>query len=554
MKRFILFISAFLTVFTFSSCGSVMKMVGDVAGSLLTGKTNDLNTAAVQVFYMRNIYPQETGVAETDYFKDNWKEEGNMVFVSMLNKSGVGMLTIDGKVTIDGTEVPHIKNGFYGKWIEKSDLSPKKAVLETTTGQRVEFTVSPPPPIKILSVNGKSSNMEVSIEKDLVLELQAPNVEPGTEIKIALVTDVMGIDVFTDVGIFKYKDKIRIPAAMWKNPLTAIAPKTGKNWLKVERYNLNLNRVGGVGATQVVQTALDCVPVTLSGELDETFFGTIDEQGIQIKEEMNGFNVQLSKPNAFLGKPFSKAKKFAMASFSVRATKLQQSRTSVRTSTSYTATHKITTTTTTTRTKTFPKLPEAYWDNLVAKLYKDVMGVLNKNYNIQLIPMERVLNAPSYAALEPISDNVSIVEVEKSYKGTKNLIPTTLSAIYNNMSSTFASDRIDSRLIRELDVDGLIAVTVDLEMDWEGALSPRMSIRISGAPNGYIAGPTIYAQGVISGKGTTLDTAKMDAQGLMDVLPKVIRQKDLINAFSNSIKTLKSEEKKQAYEALWSLK
>jgi len=188
-------------------------------------------------------------------------------------------------------------------------------------------------------------------------------------------------------------------------------------------------------------------------------------------------------------------------------------------------------------------------------LYADFEQVLKRNYNIDLIPIEDVLKAPSYNRLEPISDNISVVEVEKSYKGTKNLIPTTVSAIVDNISTTFASDRIDARLIKELDVDGLISATLDLEMDWESAaLSPRLSIRISGAPNGYIAGPTIYVQGVINGKGVDWDEARMEADYVMEALPNTIRQKDLMMALDTALKKISAAEKEKAYDALWAIK
>ena len=124
-----------------------------------------------------------------------------------------------------------------------------------------------------------------------------------------------------------------------------------------------------------------------------------------------------------------------------------------------------------------------------------------------------------------------------------------------NVATTFASDRIDSRLIRELDVDGLIAVTIDLEMGYDDfSLSPRMSLRISGAPNGYKAGPTIYQQGVVFGKGMSLDKAKMNADYLMEVLPNIIRQKDLMQALDSGLKMMAIKEKEADYEVLWSLK
>jgi len=215
----------------------------------------------------------------------------------------------------------------------------------------------------------------------------------------------------------------------------------------------------------------------------------------------------------------------------------------------------IKTTTTTTTTKTFPQLPEAYWDALVNNLYADFEKVLMDNYNIELIPIEDVIKAKSYAALEPIKDEVSVVEIEKSYGGTKNLIPTTLSAIVDGISTTFAADRLDSRLIRELGVDGLIAVTLDIEMSWEGyRLSPRMSLRISGGPNGYKVGPTIYAQGLISGPGLELEEANMNSTYLSEVLPNIIRQDELMNALNVALNKLKEAEKEKDYETIWNLK
>jgi len=544
VKKLILLSSIITILF---GCGAITKMTGSLVGSLMTKSTDNLNNAAIQVYFMRNVIPKASGVVDVDYFEETWQENGNMVFVSLLNRGGIGFLTVDGTVEIDGDMVPHIKNGFYGKWIDQDDLSPKRVVIKTKTGQQAEFTVAAPEAIKIKSVNGKSEGAEVNVNSDLVLELESPNTSKDTEFKISMINNIMGLSAFTDIGIFKYKNKVTIPAAMWENSGSGMSPRDGENWLKIERFNVMPTNVKGVGASQVIGMSLDCVPVTVTGEINENVFGTSSNYGLRIAEEMeteNGnMNIDVSKPTAFLGRPMKSGKRFAMVSFTVRATKLQQSRTSV--------THTMTTTT----TKTFPKLPDAYWENLVNSLYADFENVLNKNYDMELIPIADVLRAPSYARLEPITDEVSVVEVEKSYKGTKNLIPTTLSAIIGNISTTFASDRVDARLIEELGVDGLIAVTLDLEMNWEtAALSPRMSIRISGAPNGYIAGPTIYIQGVITGPGVDWDEARMEANYVMDALPNTIRQKDLMAALEKGIRKMSTKEKESDYESLWSLK
>lgn len=543
-----------LALLLLNGCGSISKVTGTLVGKMMTQKTATLSTTALQVYFQRNVYPKATGEISTTYF-DDWREGENMVYINFLKREGVGFYTIDGTVNIDGEDVPHLANGFYGKWIDKNDTSPKRVKVTTSTGESAEFTVAPPPPISIKSVNGSREGAVVDVTKDLVLELESPNTTQDTEFKISLLGTVMGIRTFMDFGVFKYKDKITIPADMWKNSGSSMPPGSGENWIKIERFEVSPKSVAGVGASQAIGSSVDCFPVTVKGEIDKTIFGTVAKDGIRVSDDVKSktgtMHYEFSKPNAFLGRPFSSGKKFAVASFTVRATKLQQSRT--KTNTSQVGSMNVTTTTTTTRT--FPVLPDAYWEDLVDELYRDFESVLKRNHNISLIPVEKVISAPSYDDLEPISDNVSVVEVEKSYKNTKNLIPTTLSAIIDNISTTFASDRIDARLLRELGVDGLISVTIDLEMPWEEfTLTPRMSIRISGEPNGYIAGPTIFLQGLVTGNGIPLEKAKMNAEHIMEVLPSIIRKDELMSALDTGLKQVHNAEMGKGYEELWSLK
>ncbi len=542
-------------------CGSVMKMTGKIAARLMTQKTADLSNGAVTVMFIRNMYPPETKTVDFDYIDPStWHDGANLVAIYTMKRKGIGMYSIDGKVTIDGEEATYFGNGAYGKWLDDDDLSPKTIRIETTAGKVYEFTVEPVPPIELVSVNGKKEDIEVDLRKPLSLEMRSPETTPNTEFSVALISNVMGVRTFLENGVFRYQDKITIPAVMWRNPMTPIAPVQGQNYLKVERFKINPRVVPGVGATQVVGVSYDWVPVTVTGKLEKTFVGTLDDQGLKFKKTIETpqgkIKVELTKPNAFWGRPLNSGKKFAVVSFVVRATKLRQTKTKQKTSEFYAGNYKITQTTTTTTTRTFPKLPDAYWENLVNSLYQDFEQRLTDVFNdITLVPIEKVLSAPSYKDLYPIKNQVSIVEVEKSYRGTKSLIPTNLSDMLKDISSTYASDRIDARLIRELGVDGIIAVTLDLEMPWEKfTLTPRMSIRIYGPPNGYKAGPTIYVQGTISGEGVPLEQAKMDADYMMDILPKVIRKKDLMNALEEGLIELSKREKQADYEKLWSLK
>ena len=78
----------------------------------------------------------------------------------------------------------------------------------------------------------------------------------------------------------------------------------------------------------------------------------------------------------------------------------------------------------------------------------DITALLQQRYGINMIPVQQVVQAPSYAKLEAIDDENTQVEISRSYAGTKNLIPTSFSAMIGSISSTFAADRPDARLMR----------------------------------------------------------------------------------------------------------
>lgn len=520
--------------------------IGKIAGKFLTGSTSDLNEASTQIRFIRNTYPPETNTTEAKYF-DDWAEGRNVVAVTSFKREGAGMLKIDGTVNANGSPLTYVANGSYGKFTD--DLTPQTIEIETSTGQQISFTVAPIEEVKIKSIN--SGSAEVDLTKDLIIELEEPINAENNNMRAMLLMDVLGARGWVDIANFKAAEKIIIPAEAFQH-LPGLQPVMGDSYLKVERYNVTPHTGGGIGAAQILSLSWDAVPVKVTNKVNQI-------NGIQVDgtiEDENGtIDYIASKPNAFLGRPFAKGKKLALTSLTVRATKLTQNRTETKTSssTSYYGSYSVRTTTTTVKSETrrFPELPEVFWDNLIDSMYDDILATLNKNMSAEFIPVESVIKSPSYARLTPIDDKITEVEVTKSYQGTKPLLPTTFGALIGSISTTFASDRIDARLIDELNVDGLVAITIDLEMPWEErSLSPRMSFRITGAPNGYIYGPTVFAEGVISGNGVVLDE---DTEITIDLLNNIVRQEVLIAAFDQALQKLQLEEKNHNYEQIWAV-
>lgn len=529
-----------------------MKSIGKLAGNLLTSTTDDLSTLSMQVIYMQNLYPSEAETIETEYF-GFWEPGMDMTGVMFLKKEGIGMSKIDGSVKIDGVDTEHVANGFYGGIVEKNSGS-HSVDIQTVTGGVAKLTAEPIEPIEIVTINGvpKGEVAEVSMDEDLVLELNHP--QGGTsDFYVAILGKVMGIRGFNEIGYFKSTDKIVIPKEAFKHTATTgYKFEEGNNFLLVQRTTEKIVNLPDVGAAQVISGAMDWSPISLAGD-QKTFLGIgVDEYNAKYQTKTkDDFKVDANKPNAFWGPPLSHPKKLAMASFVVRATQLKQSKTSVSTRTS----GNVKTTTTTTTTKTFPKVPDAYWDQLVNEFYAKFEAALLAEMNIELVPIEETMKASQYQNLFAIEDTVSEEIVVKPYKDCKLLLPTTFSEMWSTRTSTFPNDKPEVKLMKELDVDGIISVTVDCAMAWDDfSLSPRMSFRIDGPTNGWKVGPTTYANGLITGPGQGIDETNTDAKGIVDQLNKIMNVDRVVELFQESMAGLKADEQGKGYEKIWALK
>ncbi|MEQ8473258.1 MAG: hypothetical protein RIC35_18830 [Marinoscillum sp.] len=529
-----------------------MKSLGKLAGNLLTTTTDDLNTLSMQVLYMQNLYPSEAMTVETEYF-GFWESGMDMAGVLFLKKEGVGMSKIDGSVKIDGNEIEHVANGFYGGIVSENSGSHIINV-ETVSGDKALLKAEPIEPIEIITVNGvpRGEVAEVNMDQDLVLELKHP--QGGTEdFYVAVLGKVMGVKGFNEIGFFKSTNKIVIPKEAFKHTATtAYKFEQGANYLMVQRTKETVVNLPDVGAAQVITGAMDWSPITLNGD-QKTFLGIgTDEYNAkyQVKTD-DKFQVQANKPNAFWGPPLTQPKKLAMASFVVRATELKQQQSKTSSSTA----GNVTTTTTTTTTKTFPKVPEAYWDQLVNEFYAKFEKALLSEMNIELVPIEETMKASQYQNLFATEDTVSESVVVKPYKGCKLLLPTTFSEMWQSRTSTFPNDKPEVKLMKELGVDGIISVTVDCAMAWEdGALSPRFSFKIDGPTNGWKVGPTTYANGLITGPGTGISESSKSAENIVDQLNQIMSVDRVIELFKESMAGLKEDEKNKGYEKIWALK
>lgn len=546
-RRWLAALFAILAIAAMTGCASVL---GNLAAKMLTGKTADLSQVSAIARFIRNTYPAETQTTEVKYSGALWVPGSNVAAIQFLKREGIGMFSIDGTVSLNGEELPHIANGVYGKVLDDNE-QPQTFEILTLTGQTASLTVVPTAPIAIKSINGSLEGAEIDMTQDLVLELDNPAGSAGTPLRVALLADAVRTRAFYDLGIFSARDRLVIPAAAFRHSAPPNAKfftfNKGANYLLVERFQASLSDDPALGAGQIIAQSWDTVPVTLSGDVD--VIDRVEVQG-EIAGEGGSMEYSMNVPNASYGRPFSSGQRFALASLSVRGTLRKEISTSWSTTSG-----NVTTTTTRTQTWQFPQLSDAFWDQLLENMNKDITALLRRRYGIDIIPVEQVVAAPSYAALEAVKDENTQVEVERSYRGTKNLIPTSLSALAGNISSTFAADRPDSRLMHELGVDGLISVTLDLDVPTDTdkiTLRPVMSIRVTGPPNGYQIGPTVYAEGLASSpRGVSFSEAELQD---INALNRIVRKDDLMRALTQALDELEAKERELGYQAIWALK
>lgn len=531
--------------------------LGKLAGNLMTQSTTDLQACGTTVYYISNLYPPSVKSTEVSYMGEAWKEGRSTISVMNFKKHGIGFYKIDGVVAVDGTPMQHVAFGAYSKLIDSGDAAPKKITIETKTGQKAEFTIKPTFPVRIKSINGKTEGAEVDVTQDLVLELENPKGSERTMYKVSMLMDLMGTTSFVDVVVCRSADKIVIPHQAFVNAQvvassdqaigTSIASfREGASWLRIERYEHDLTPNAGTGGYQGISASWDTKPVTVKGK-------SPSKSNVQVTGEEKGFSFNVNKPNAYYGRALSMGKKFALASFSVRGTIFHQDVKS-STSTQTMGNVEVTTTTTTITTLEFPQLPDEFWDKLLDNMYNDFVTALKNEHQIELIPVENVTKASGYAAMEPIEDKNTQVKIVRSYKGTKNLLPTSIVSILKSVSSTFASDRPDARLMRELGVDGLISATLDLQISKDAnnhvVLNPVFTYQLLGPPNGYLVG-TQYVTGTVLGQGAPFNEEAVKSNPYS--LNSVVRKEDMMAAFRKSIVELKKLEEAEGYTKIWNL-
>lgn len=562
MRKPLVALAMTLALVTTSGCGILMKLIGNATAAAITQKTGNLSDLSVRIGYVSNLFPKASGVVEAEDSGEYWHDGQNMLGVVLMKRQGVGMYELDGAVGYQDkpngpiVPIPYVGKGAYQIGLSGKDLGPKTIVIRATNGQTATFRVAPAMPITLKGINGKApTNAPIDLGKDLVLDLANPAGAIGTPIKVSLVAQAMGIPTMSAVGNFKAANRIVVPKEAFRNMLLsashdvgAISLQKGASYLVVERYSQALP-ASACGAAEVLGQALTWAPVTVTG--DAPLNAKLEAEG-KLPGSTSEVGYYVFKPNAFYGPPLTMAKTMALGTLRARG-KLYEKKTYESKSYGY----QTVTTTTTTVVKQFPEVPDSHWNALLKDLESRLGASLKRISNTTLLPTERVASSPTYKAMKEIAEQHDTRDGATSYivkirPGSRYVLAESLDTI--EVSSTFPADRALSRVMREGNVDGLLAVTLDLQIatskDEKLVLIPRLSYVLYGPPNGYAAGPVSYGQGFVEATdGVPFNGDALRANPAE--MSRVARLPELVNAFEVSLKAMRAKEQAAGYDAIW---
>ena len=243
-------------------------------------------------------------------------------------------------------------------------------------------------------------------------------------------------------------------------------------------------------------------------------------------------------------------KKIGIMSLAVRGN-LYVEKTSTKTSKNYYT--NIKTVTTTTIKKWFPELSDDTWQKFANNFYDKLAKTLRDNQGIEVVDVERVVNTKAYNAFYPVNDTVTKTFVEKSAYGTKRLLTTNTIDYLSDLKMTFPNDYTNERIMNELDLDGLIAVTIDLNFNYKTAgLDPIVKITAF-APNVTYRTPGQYFEMDFTTKTKSASKSGKYPAGKPEVgIFNVIKGDEFLNAFNLAIEAIKKgESENPAYKRIW---
>jgi hypothetical protein len=518
-----------------------------------------------------NLYPVELGTISQAFFKD-WATGGQQVFLMFTKKSTPGFYKIDGSVKINGMEIEYLTSGLYSI-IGGTSNGSRKIDITTSSGQKSSFTITPSKnQVKIISINGQEKdNVDIDLTKDVVLELEG-TLDPSQMIKVSLAINQVSIKSIYDVCLIRAGSKLTIPAAAFRNinivPAGDALYNYKKSYLMVTMENIEnaTDVTGSFSSVQYTSSYSDGKFVTVTTEPDLN-------KGLTAKgkESFSAGEVEYDffKPNAFMSRPSTQAKKIGLVSFGFKGKTISEESVIVQEKDVNKGEAQITKTT----KLVFPQQTDDTWNGVLEKLYPQLSAIVQEELGATVLPVETITKTEGYKSVAAFSDAIANTKegFSTSYKSTKSLtIPP--------FNEGFGVNASNERIMKDTGADALMSFTLDLQLGKEGdfgIMTPKLTFELVGKINGlttntkYFTGNTI-GKGIPSedigfeisflGEGSgnfgkqKIKTKQEVGEITPDELDKILRTSDLLATFRKALKEIIAKEKANGdYETVWGL-
>lgn len=508
--------------------GKIAKVAGNTVMSA-NGMTavGDLAEADVIVSVGTNIYSKDLGLMFTDFLGKEWINNGDFTMLQITSKDAYQFYKYDGAIKVNGKELKHVSMGIHTA-TETPATSNKKITFEKNGAVEGSFEVPVPAKnVKLLTINGQTKDAKVDFTKDVVLEFANYSSNPGSLLRIDVITSQIGIRTLSLVCYVKPAAKVTIPAAAFRNIENSNNFNFKNSYLSVGDQLLvkAINPTGKIPQSQMV----------ITGSNDGMWINVTDSKDNSKGIKFESGNASVIKMNAAQAPPLSFAKNIAVSSFYTYGTTQLYDRSTNNWTKS-----------TTTKTIDFPQIPDSYLDAVLEEMYKKFTATLVEVNGSAVMPTAAVTAAPSYEnTMKFMKDEVNTEgEFLRVYN---NLYPLrTLTSVANGYYG-------ESALIKDTKADALLKVSLACALSWEKKpeMTPYLKIELVGQSNGdfrSFTGGTKYF--TINITGTPYELKKKEAVDFAKVF-----QVDAFNQqFKKALQELKDKEAASGeYEAIWKL-
>jgi hypothetical protein len=517
--------------------GKMAKAAFAVGGGAMgmVGSTDDLTSVTLTPGLMTNLHPLTVQEIGQDFF-GGWEPGGSITSLMFTSKTEWKANKINGSVKIDGVPANYVTMGVYTSLSKEKKL--RKVEILTDKGQSSSFTINPPSQkIKLLSVNGQTSNATLDLSKDVVLEFEDMSEDTKTPILVQLTGSQIGVKTFFAVGYFLPKKKIVIPSAMFRNMAGAAEASIAFNgcYLQVSRTkNENATNVTGV-YPEVKYGVMVTDGMFVNVSVKPTF-----NKGIEAKGKEGLTEYVISKSSAFNSTNFGSMKTLGVMGFAAKgSTSFYDQKTKYVMGGGYETTTKI---------ATFPQFPTEVWDDVLNQLYGKLTNALITEFNVKVVDIEKITNSEAYKAAAPYDTKEENTQEEFfiKYKNTKSLNG------LRPIAESLAANTTEHKVMQETGVNSLLKLILNFKLNFEGS-SAYMTTTVDYELLAPILGetyPNHYLKGSLSGAKYYLKkNQKISPEFLAN---NVLDINGLTSAFTKALQDIKAKEKANGdYDVEW---